>query len=293
MTEMSEDKIKQRQWLLAGSLLLAIIVIIAGVLFFSGTDSKTNVESAIKAENVHLADASRTVSPQDAWLSDAEVRLKAQDEELKALTELFEELKQDQENLRAENETLKSELSAQPRDKVLEEALAAKAIDDRQPEQSGALFPRVQTAHPSIQNNNSWSSNAQTSMPAEPLLNKHQISLTPKSSTKTDWQEKSLKNYLPTGSYVKAVILSGAMASAAVKSQADPLPVLFRITGNAITANRQEIDLSGCTVTGEAYGDISSERAFVRLHDMTCSKNADKVIETKVEGYAAALGTGI
>lgn len=290
MTEMSEDKIKQRQWLLAGGLLLAIVVVIAAVLFFSGADSKTNVESAIKAETVHLADASHAISPEKEWLSNAEVTLKQQSDQLKELSEQIETLKQSQYDLSAESETLKVKRGLEPQ---VGEDTSNQDFDGRQISQGGTLFPRVQSSSQFRQGNNNWGANPQNEIPTEPLLNKHQIALTPKPNAKNDWQEKALKNYLPTGSYAKAVILSGAMASAAVKSQADPLPVLFRITGSAVTANKQEIDLSGCTVTGEAYGDISSERAFVRLHDMTCSKNADNVIETKVEGYAAALGTGI
>mgnify|MGYP000317134423 CR=1 FL=1 len=75
-------------------------------------------------------------------------------------------------------------------------------------------------------------------------------------------QEKEsfdLDNYLPAGSYVKAVLISAVDASVSISSQSDPRPVLFRIIDNARSAvdkNKQlTVNVKGCTVTGAAYGD--------------------------------------
>lgn len=292
MTEDSEAQVQQRQRLLVAGLIGAVVILVGSVLFFSGASEEEKVKSTEKTENIHIANARHAISPEREWLSNAELSLKQQSDQLKQLTEHMEQLRVQQETLKTENENLKAKIAVQPIEPVLGEDSAFDSVSGK-PLGNG-LFPGTPSPVLSQTTNthNNWGGASPTG-PVEPLLHKHQIALTPKPNSKTTWQEKSLQNYLPAGAYVKAVILSGVMASAAVKSQADPLPILFRITGPAVTANHQEVDVSGCTVTGEAYGDISSERAFVRLHDMTCSKNTDKVIETKVEGYAAALGTGI
>ena len=106
----------------------------------------------------------------------------------------------------------------------------------------------------------------------------------------------ALDNYLPAGSYVKAVLISSVDASAGVTSQSDPRPVLFRIIGEARSAVDKDhylaINIKGCTVTGAAHGDLSSERAYARLLKMTCSDSNGGVIETDVEGYASDAADG-
>ena len=101
--------------------------------------------------------------------------------------------------------------------------------------------------------------------------------------------------YLPAGSYAEAVVIAGADASAAVQSQGDPRPVLMRLTGPgygaAVGGVAAQTDIEGCTVTGAAYGDLSSEKVYVRLRTMTCAgENEGTVVETPVAGYVAGSG---
>ena len=106
---------------------------------------------------------------------------------------------------------------------------------------------------------------------------------------------RPLKSWLPAGSYADAVVLAGVDASAGVASQGDPRPVLLRLTGPARSAaeggEALEVDVAGCTVTGAAYGDLSSEKVYVRLRTLTCAGPAPKtVIETEVAGFVAGSG---
>ena len=101
--------------------------------------------------------------------------------------------------------------------------------------------------------------------------------------------------WLPAGSHAEAVVLAGVDASAGVSSQGDPRPVLFRITGPAWTAAENgaamQVDVAGCTVTGAAHGDLSSEKIYARLRTMTCAgPGSGTVIETDVAGFVAGSG---
>ena len=101
--------------------------------------------------------------------------------------------------------------------------------------------------------------------------------------------------YVPAGSYAEAVVIAGADASAAVQSQGDPRPVLLRLTSPAYGAAEDgiasESDIEGCTVTGAAYGDLSSEKVYVRLQTMACAgREQGTVIETAVSGFVAGGG---
>ena len=106
---------------------------------------------------------------------------------------------------------------------------------------------------------------------------------------------KPTAGYVPAGSYAEAVVLAGADASAGVQSQGDPRPVLLRLTGPAygaaVDGKADTTDVEGCTVTGAAYGDLSSEKVYVRLQTMACAgEAAGTVIETPVSGFVAGGG---
>ena len=106
---------------------------------------------------------------------------------------------------------------------------------------------------------------------------------------------KPLSTYVPAGSYAEAVVLAGADASAGVASQGDPRPVLLRLTspayGAAVAGEATTTDIEGCTVTGAAYGDLSSEKVYVRLQTLACAGDAPAtVLETTVAGFVAGAG---
>ena len=110
---------------------------------------------------------------------------------------------------------------------------------------------------------------------------------------------KPVATWLPAGSHAQAVVLAGVDASAGVSSQGDPRPVLLRITGPAWTAAEDgtalAVDVEGCTVTGAAHGDLSSEKVYVRFRTMTCAgPEPGTVVETDVAGFVAGSGkTGV
>ena len=114
---------------------------------------------------------------------------------------------------------------------------------------------------------------------------------------------KPVSAWLPAGAHAEAVVLAGVDASAGVSSQGDPRPVLLRITGPAWTAAPSgsgdgaalAVDVDGCTVTGAAHGDLSSEKVYVRFRTMTCAgPEPGTVIETEVAGFVAGSGkTGV
>ena len=106
---------------------------------------------------------------------------------------------------------------------------------------------------------------------------------------------KTLERWLPAGAHAQAVVIAGVDASAGVSSQGDPRPVLLRITGPAWTAaedgTAMSVDLAGCTVTGAAHGDLSSEKVYARLRTLTCAgPEPASVIETEVAGFVAGTG---
>ena len=131
--------------------------------------------------------------------------------------------------------------------------------------------------------------------PITPMIQEFETGSGPAGKNTPDTGPRPLSSWLPAGSYAEAVVLAGVDASVGVSSQGDPRPVLLRLTGKARSAAEDgealEADVAGCTLTGAAYGDLSSEKIYVRLQTMTCAgPDPESVIETKVTGFVAGGG---
>jgi|GEM_PF-787689 len=95
---------------------------------------------------------------------------------------------------------------------------------------------------------------------------------------------KTAVNYVPSGTFVKAIMLGGADVAAGAMSQSDPSPMLFRILENGTLPNHRSSSLRNCVVTAAVIGDISSETGKIRLERMSCTRSSGKVIDIAVEG---------
>ncbi|HHO2108282.1 TPA: F-type conjugal transfer pilus assembly protein TraB [Escherichia coli] len=71
--------------------------------------------------------------------------------------------------------------------------------------------------------------------------------------------------YIPSGSFAKAMLIEGADANASVTGNESTVPMQLRITGLVEMPNSKTYDATGCFVGLEAWGDVSSERAIVRI----------------------------
>lgn len=91
--------------------------------------------------------------------------------------------------------------------------------------------------------------------------------------------------YVPSGSFMRAVLLGGLDASTGGQAQNNPWPVLMRVQNNAFLPNRYRAKVKECFVLGSGYGDLSSERAFLRLESLSCVLNDGQVIDTSAKGY--------
>lgn len=107
------------------------------------------------------------------------------------------------------------------------------------------------------------------------------------SSTDSDLNNSPMKNpdtYVPAGTFVKAVMIGGADASAAVNASSDPLVMLFRITENGTLPNNKKSHLKNCMALASVWGDISSETGQIRLVNLSCTFPNNEIVDQAVEG---------
>jgi conjugal transfer pilus assembly protein TraB len=92
-----------------------------------------------------------------------------------------------------------------------------------------------------------------------------------------------LEHYLPV-SFVRGQLLGGIDAPTGGQAQNNPLPVLIRLLDNAVLPNRYRAGVRECFVIASGYGDISSERAYMRTSNLSCVREDQSVMELKIEG---------
>ncbi|MGQ3825638.1 TrbI/VirB10 family protein, partial [Pseudomonas alliivorans] len=91
---------------------------------------------------------------------------------------------------------------------------------------------------------------------------------------------------LPAGSILSGVLVTGMDAPTGKQAQRDPFPSLIRIKSEAILPNRFRADFRECFMIAGGWGDLSSERAYMRAERLSCVRNDGSVLEASVEAYA-------
>ena len=107
-------------------------------------------------------------------------------------------------------------------------------------------------------------------------------------NSKSNKNLKTVDNTIPAGAFAGAVMVGGVDASTSIQASNDPRPVLLRVTDHGTLPRKFKSDLCGCHVLAACYGDISSERVYMRLEKLTCTeRKTGEVVEMTVNGYVA------
>ena len=300
----------RRRQLVLFSVIAAVVLVLLAVWLTAGGGGRPVAEGGIDAELAGPDTAEKV------WTRRSEARLGGIETQLR-------EIRQEARTLRADNDRLRAKLEADGADGRRTIDRQAAMIDELErrlqpPRPGSAPAPRAGAVPGSdgyfrVPGGQPQDGQPQAAAPAPtPLIETFELNAGPGTSGAgprsgpdlvADAVAKPVAEWLPAGAHAEAVVLAGVDASAGISSQGDPRPVLLRITGPAWTAapsgsgdgTALQVDLDGCTVTGAAHGDLSSEKVYVRFRTMTCAgPQPGTVIETDVAGFVAGSGkTGI
>ena len=105
------------------------------------------------------------------------------------------------------------------------------------------------------------------------------------SLTKDNASQESF--YIPSGSFVRGVLLTGVDAPTMQVGEQQPQPVLINLNENTILPNRYRSNMIDCVGIGSARGDLSSERAYIRMVKISCIEEGyeKKVVDTNIQGW--------
>lgn len=93
------------------------------------------------------------------------------------------------------------------------------------------------------------------------------------------------ENYIPSGTYAKAVLTSGVVASTSTQAQGNPQPIMLRLADEGNLPRGWKSTVKDAVLIGACYGDLSSERVLCRLESMSWVEPSGETVERKVEGW--------
>lgn len=94
---------------------------------------------------------------------------------------------------------------------------------------------------------------------------------------------KTVSTFLPV-SFTRGILLGGLDAPTGGQSQANPHPVLIRLSDNSVLPNQFRGEYRECFVVAAGYGDISSERAYLRTESLSCVRADGATLEVRIQG---------
>jgi conjugal transfer pilus assembly protein TraB len=266
-------KIKIKQTILAASLMLTGFILVH--LFSHWLKSDLQPDFKKQTQKIHLPNAANA-DLQSLWVQKLERKNKEQAEHLSSVKESLTKQHQEIAELKQElNQNLKN---------LTEKIESQQSPQQKEPERM-SFDPFQTTDSPSSVAfpPNALSQSHHTNTPPTlfaPIVSHHFKLSAKKLKLKKD-------NYLPAGAFVEAVVLGGIDAASGVSAQSDPRPVLLRLTNLSVLPNRFRKDVRDCHVIAAGFGDISSERAYIRTERLSCVLQNGEVFEEKIEAYVA------
>lgn len=196
---------------------------------------------------------------------------------------------QDLDTLKKQLQILTQQLATQKKGNTLQDELAAFKIQYQQDKANLQTTLDVLNKAGNLIEPNTVSTPSATQpsfLRQSTRLKIHTVSFRPVKRLVNRW-----KHYVPANTSVQAVVLGGADADASVNGQSKNNGVmLFKLLENGTLPNGQYSQLSGCRVSANTYGDISSERAFATLYRLSCAYPGKPIIDKEVTGWVFYQG---
>jgi conjugal transfer pilus assembly protein TraB len=99
-------------------------------------------------------------------------------------------------------------------------------------------------------------------------------------------KKNELSGMLIAGGFAPVVLLNGIDAGTSQGARSNPQPVLMNIQDHAMLPGAAKYELRSCFLLGSGYGDLSSERVYIRLARLSCiDKSRRLILSEEIQGY--------
>jgi conjugal transfer pilus assembly protein TraB len=104
--------------------------------------------------------------------------------------------------------------------------------------------------------------------------------------SKVNYVKNAHYGEISMGAFAPVVLLNGVEAGTSTTSRADPQPILMTLVDHAILPGNASYSLKSCFAMGTAQGNASTERAEIRIDQISCTDKQNKlVLNQKVSAY--------
>lgn len=273
----TSEALKKRQ--LAIFIGVSVIVCGALLLFLYNNAKRQAIPPHQASDRIVSQDFStprKVIDPKDAWITSSEVDLGEMADRLKA----FER----------ENELLKNRL-----DRLEAPGTRAQTpVDDANPSERSVsgLLPPLDKPPPPVKSIPKPTADVPPSSGDTGLagLQAPQPKITRVAFAKVNDREDALvhphiNETLPAGTFVNAVMLNGLAAPTGNLGQRNPHPILLELVDVGNLPNRFSHRVRSCRIIAAGHGELSDERAYIRLERLTCVLRTGEVISKAAKGY--------
>lgn len=231
-------------------LVLLGIFLLAALVTFATTTEKKQVTSE---QPLHVDLPGKDLDPEEIRISSLETKNSHFEQRVRFLEKMLENWKEEEEKKHSENSTLQSQVEK------LQQELSEASLS--------SLAPPV--------------SYVPEESERQPPPVRLQVYLRPEIET----EYGNVLSAIPSGTTVQAVLVSSVDAPCGVHSPTDPHPVKLRVLANGKLPHDVEARLKGSIFIGSAYGELSSERVYIRIERMTQVEKTGEFLETEVAGF--------
>ena len=281
MSESTNDKARKKQRIMVGSLFGGLLVLAVGGLIVIGPSKPVVTPEKVRESNIGAPGGKQ--DEQELWRSQSEGVLRNLNERLSHM-----------ETANQSKDARIAELESQVKDADK----AARALPVKVDGDTGLLKKELPVGGMKSPPPPSGDLDGTTPTTGVPVIPVRQLVSVGQSSTRQAAGQQHAnasdaarqggsvadRPFLTSSSFVRAVNLTGLDAPTGGQAQGDPVPVFFRLTDVASLPNRYRTQVKECRVLGFGYGDLSSERAIVKLETLSCLLKNGKYLDATVKG---------
>lgn len=275
------ESLRKRQ---LGIFIAVAVLVIGGLLTFLYNNAQKQARLPGTAqERVVSQDfdtPGKVVDPADAWITKSEVSLDAMARRMAAYEKDNELLRNQIERL-AEG-TLVSPAPDRPADPAVDER-SAEALLPPLPEPPPATkpLPRPRAEHAPMQGSMTRPASA---LPAPAIV---RVAFAQVGGKADEAARPHINETLPAGTFVNAVMLNGLAAPTGNLGQRNPHPILMELVDFGNLPNRFAHRVKACRIIAAGHGELSDERAYLRLERLSCVLRTGEVISKEARGYVS------
>ena len=252
---------------LAFGLLVVIFIVGMVSLFIKSRSQNKKVESPQEKAVLTVELADKHLDPEKHWRNYFEEK---QEQAVKNIDQRIEELSKAQEdNLAKANSRIEQELQeTKEKLKMAQQELSSASLDMKRISHAKSQQQEIPTYQGLELEQQSYASDVVLDIP------------------------KSAKNYIPEGTYFTGHLLGGIAVSTGLNTpDENATPVSIKLIGRFERGKKETTNLSplnklqleNCRIMGSSYGDLSSERAIIRLEKLICEQDGT-YITSKIAG---------